>query len=359
MTDLERLRRSYRRWLRAYPAWYRRERGLELLTTLLDDAAPGQRRPRLADVMSLIGGGIRARLRPPRRPVAWAVNVMVTCSVGLLAAAAAVLASPYPGPPAEEQAIAVATIAIGPPTNNVPGPAVACPLGGCVPLGADDQVVAEDTDPMRIDNTVVYYFLPAEEVTTVVGLARDRLAAAGWHVDSEQDDQLYPHFTASTDRLNVLVFADSSLTDDNGQVPTVAVHVSKRVSAATIAGVAGAGLGGLFGGWLLGTWALHRFQRHRRWRCQIIVVAAIPFLTTASLILLITSMIVMTDFADGIDQADIQAPLAFGAIGGLATGVSVFSLLLGLAVLVLTGMPGTPPDSPAGHSPNPARPTPA
>lgn len=39
------LRRCYQRRLRAYPRWYRRERGAEILTVLLDAAAPGQRRP--------------------------------------------------------------------------------------------------------------------------------------------------------------------------------------------------------------------------------------------------------------------------------------------------------------------------
>jgi hypothetical protein len=46
VTDTVRLGRAYRRLMWAYPRWYRRERGAELVTTLLDDAAPGQRWPR-------------------------------------------------------------------------------------------------------------------------------------------------------------------------------------------------------------------------------------------------------------------------------------------------------------------------
>jgi hypothetical protein len=55
------LERQYRRLLRAYPAQYRNDRADEMLGTLLDTAAPGQRRPRARESWALIFGGIRAR----------------------------------------------------------------------------------------------------------------------------------------------------------------------------------------------------------------------------------------------------------------------------------------------------------
>lgn len=55
------LERRYRRLLRAYPAAYRRRRGDELLATLLEAAAPRQRRPTLRETLSLLGGGLSAR----------------------------------------------------------------------------------------------------------------------------------------------------------------------------------------------------------------------------------------------------------------------------------------------------------
>ena len=58
MTALE--RRS--RWLlRAYPARYRRERGEEILGTLLEDSPPGRRWPSPRDARALIMGGLRVR----------------------------------------------------------------------------------------------------------------------------------------------------------------------------------------------------------------------------------------------------------------------------------------------------------
>jgi DNA-directed RNA polymerase specialized sigma24 family protein len=59
---VEPLARRYRRLLIAYPDSYRRQRGEELLGTLLDTARPGQRRPTLAEAADLMLGGLRQRL---------------------------------------------------------------------------------------------------------------------------------------------------------------------------------------------------------------------------------------------------------------------------------------------------------
>jgi hypothetical protein len=55
------LERRYRRLLRFYPKQYRSGRADEMLGTLLDTAAPGQRRPSAREAAALIVGGIRAR----------------------------------------------------------------------------------------------------------------------------------------------------------------------------------------------------------------------------------------------------------------------------------------------------------
>ena len=58
------LERRYRQLLVAYPAGYRQRRADEIVGTLLDAAAPGQRRPSLADAADLVAGGLRQRLGP-------------------------------------------------------------------------------------------------------------------------------------------------------------------------------------------------------------------------------------------------------------------------------------------------------
>jgi hypothetical protein len=55
------LERRCRLLLRAYPAWYRRERAGEMLDTLLEASPPGRNWPSPRDAMSLIRGGLRVR----------------------------------------------------------------------------------------------------------------------------------------------------------------------------------------------------------------------------------------------------------------------------------------------------------
>jgi hypothetical protein len=50
------------RWLlRAYPAWYRRERAGEMVGTLLEASLPGARWPSFRDARALVIGGLRVR----------------------------------------------------------------------------------------------------------------------------------------------------------------------------------------------------------------------------------------------------------------------------------------------------------
>ena len=58
MSPLER----HCRWLlHAYPAWYRRNRGGEMLGTLLEASPPGRRWPSFRDAGALVIGGLRVR----------------------------------------------------------------------------------------------------------------------------------------------------------------------------------------------------------------------------------------------------------------------------------------------------------
>ena len=58
MTPLER----HCRWLlRAYPAWYRRDRAAEMVGTLLEASQPGRKWPSFRDARALVIGGPRVR----------------------------------------------------------------------------------------------------------------------------------------------------------------------------------------------------------------------------------------------------------------------------------------------------------
>jgi hypothetical protein len=56
------------RWLlRAYPAWYRRQRGEEMLGTLMEASPDGRRWPSPRDIRAMIMGGLRVRAGQHRR----------------------------------------------------------------------------------------------------------------------------------------------------------------------------------------------------------------------------------------------------------------------------------------------------
>ncbi|MGW3785989.1 hypothetical protein ACWD5Z_15450 [Micromonospora chokoriensis] len=57
------LDQSYRWLMACYPREYRRQYEDEMIGVLLDDAAPGQRRPAARDVLALLGGAFRAHAR--------------------------------------------------------------------------------------------------------------------------------------------------------------------------------------------------------------------------------------------------------------------------------------------------------
>ncbi|CCH21979.1 hypothetical protein [Micromonospora lupini] len=57
------LHQVYRLLLGCYPRAYRRQYEDEMIGVLLDDAAPGQRRPLARDVSALLGGAVRAHVR--------------------------------------------------------------------------------------------------------------------------------------------------------------------------------------------------------------------------------------------------------------------------------------------------------
>ena len=85
------LERRCRLLMRAYPAAYRRERGDEIIATLLEATPEGRKRPPVRDMRALIVGGLRARAAQNRR-FTTAVNLRLAVLAGFciyLGAAAA------------------------------------------------------------------------------------------------------------------------------------------------------------------------------------------------------------------------------------------------------------------------------
>ncbi|MBQ1024517.1 hypothetical protein [Micromonospora sp. C95] len=85
----DRLERGYRRLLLAYPRRHRRRHGTEVVTTLLEMAEPGQRRPRAGEALHLIASGLRLRFRlPAGRPFMAIAALLAALVMGGFGAAA-------------------------------------------------------------------------------------------------------------------------------------------------------------------------------------------------------------------------------------------------------------------------------
>jgi len=77
------LERRCRTLLRAYPRWYRRQRGDEMLATLLEASQPGQRWPSARDAGALIMGGLRVRVAQDQR-LTTAANLRLAGQLGVV-----------------------------------------------------------------------------------------------------------------------------------------------------------------------------------------------------------------------------------------------------------------------------------
>jgi hypothetical protein len=75
------LEARFQRLMRIYPAAYRQAHGADMLTTVLADAAPGQRWPRFGDAANLVFHGLRLRLAKRSRGEFFDAGWADACSV--------------------------------------------------------------------------------------------------------------------------------------------------------------------------------------------------------------------------------------------------------------------------------------
>ncbi|HCT78837.1 MAG TPA: hypothetical protein DGG94_17180 [Micromonosporaceae bacterium] len=325
MNDAEVLRRRYQRLLWAYPNWYRQERGLEMLSTLLEGSKPGQRRPSNADILDVIGRGLRCRFRIPRghQHAFITVIAMLFCAFTGSAAVAMTFAS-QPSVPSEDEAVAVAQLATGEPVRNLSGPVIACTYfcpeqwqrGG-------DQVVTFD-DPFEenngVDHVTVVYWTPTSQLPSAVGDARTRLTANGWQIgDLTIQDDGTRNFDANKDGLSMYLVAFN----EPAGAPPLQLSFEKELPdlpAAAIGGLAA----GLLTGWMLTVWILQRYRRHDFRVKRAAFLCAVPVL----MVMLLTDLLLLQFMVAVLVSAGSSAPAAF------------FSLLPAMGLSVLRSMPG-------------------
>jgi hypothetical protein len=338
MNELARLPGAYHRLLWAYPRWYRRERGDEILTTLVD-AAPqgGYVRFNIQDALDLLIGGIRCRLRLPTGRAVRVVAMIAAVFVGVTAAAAAGLAIWR----------SVATVPTGAQATNAAD--IALPL--------QDRDIAVYNDPLILNDgkgdlgsavlppgadpstsrIVLSYRVAPEAVPTLMDQARRRLAQAGFRMAPQQGgpfneykdesivDKVYSaSFWAMKDDL---ILQMNGVGGPIGDAPAIQISVHRQASDWVTVGAAAAMLVGGFTGWLLTGWAVRGYLGHGPWAKALLLLAGLPGLFSAGLVgFLALATCLWLALVQGWNAQDSLAPAATVSGAPILTVVALASL---------------------------------
>lgn len=200
MTQLE---AAYRRLLLAYPHDFRRHRGPEVITTLMDAARPEQQRPTGREAANLILSGLLWRFRLPCGTAYRVVAVIAALLFGLFASAAGsqIAWQSTDTMPTTAEAMSVVQLAASSPVDQ--GPHESAFLDACDKAETNES--CESLIPAGADPSVrgVYtgHQLPQNEVNGAVEQARTRLANAGWTIGRivySNSPQAMPHSPEQT-----------------------------------------------------------------------------------------------------------------------------------------------------------------
>ena len=357
----ESLHRSYRRLLFAYPRRYRRTRGLEILTTLLDAAGPQQRRATAGEAADLVVGGLRYRFAVPRGIGAKVVAAVVALLGGLAGSAAAGLAT-------WQLTATTPSIVDSTPIARLAGGAEAAEtrVDPRDPLVVD--VLGKGTSPGEEGyagpapapaGAHFRYATTATDVVTVLEQARARMVEAGWSsghpVFGEEIGVVW------VDRGDRVVRLETRLgTGEPGGGGSwsvgdpVQLWVSVHATASgwvTVLSALGFGLGLLLG-WLAAAWAMRAFGRHGPVGRALMLVLAVPTLLVGLLALLAPAG--LTGLALGLrDGWSAQDSLVAAIV--LRNGWP-FAVAVGLGLLAVTAVAIVGPDS--GSRPTTSEPLP-
>ncbi|MEV0716942.1 hypothetical protein [Asanoa sp. NPDC050611] len=245
------LERRYRRLLLAYPRGYRRARGEELVTTLLEGAPPDRTRPAVAEAWDLVRGGLRQRFGPPhgRRYTALAVLGAAALAWVAFGGALRVAGEPDPGDVALP-----AAMSLMPPDVMAAGRA--------------ERNWTSSGGPTEVEVTYAPGSRPLPEL---IAALRERALAEGWTgvavsatgftVERGGETMVVTVGTGPTE-FGISPFVDIRYPLPGPLLPTAAAAVV---------------LGGLTG-WLLTAWTLRRFRSRAATSRLAIALTGVPAL---------------------------------------------------------------------------------
>lgn len=242
------LERWHRRLLWAYPIGYRRTHGQEILTTLMDSAEPGQRRPNRADVADLLRGALRQWFRLPTGKSAVIAAVLTAMTLGAVGGATAswLAWQTTADLPSETAALQTAETLAG------------------TPLNRPDIALMDHT---QIAWRGVYVPVDSRPIPNWgIEAAQTRLQADGWALGPVRPRSLDPNrlryqtFQATRSGLLLTVHASPHSTAD-----VSGFHLQAAINPAQPEWEPGAVLLGWFvgagTGWILAGWTLYQLRR--------------------------------------------------------------------------------------------------
>lgn len=266
--------RRYQRLLRCYPRAYRRERGAELLGLLLDTTPAGRTRPTGRAAVDLVLSGLRCRIgRPASRTVGgWAALAALIC--GLFSAAAATRLAWETSRPQLDHAEASTILDTVLPEHDLGEIFVPPSLF----VRYDEPLHRQDLADLLLGDGGEYREgivvasaegVPPVPVEQALGLARQHLHAAGWHVDRQVDKARNGSGPVHTESILIASRGDTVLhlilqSGRQGPDPGyLFVDLQRRTPGLAYPAAASAGLLGAVAGWLLFGWASRRTDRSR------------------------------------------------------------------------------------------------
>lgn len=273
---------TYRRLLLAYPRYYRRERGLEILTTLMDAAASGTHRPSTRDKLDLVFSGLRFRFSPPHgwhhSIVAALVSVFIGASLAAFAAACLWMSSPTVPRP-EQRADLLGEQPVHETSNH--------------PVSIWFHDYRDKNSPARLEGWphgqpafvfIEQLYRPANVDATIPELHR-RMPADGWAVGELMKREHGYVFWASRDKVVVRV---QGLRLD-GASPSVSVQTHLAAPAAVTPAAIVSFVLGTIGAWLVACGLLRRGRARAHFmspvRRQSVFIAGMVTLVAQGLLL--------------------------------------------------------------------------
>jgi hypothetical protein len=330
------LERSYRRLLRAYPGFYRRERGLEILTTLLDAAEPGQVRPSRGEAGYLLLSGLRYRFVPPTRIGKIAASLVTIWAAVVLSGAGALAVWGF-ATPDEPDLAAFSDDLVGRQASftwehDLPGDNLLDMAYANTTYGAFQDFAQEGWDggrPAPMGQSRVY--AQVAEAPTVLADAHRHLTSAGWRTGALSQGAV--NSQAGVNRPNGVFWAyrDGVLLRMSGYDNQTGLTVSAypiEPSGVLAGAIAGFVIGLIMVGQAI-TWLAHRAARTPLPTRRLILLLGLPALIACGVNTLdnVLSMVPTLGTGSVLFAADYMYPLANQIANPLAANVITLALI--------------------------------